>query len=98
MPQFKELMGAVAQQLEWHQQAACNGHDPDLWFPRIGESYRRIQLAVSICEGCPVSKECLRYAVSTNQQFGIWGGKLLEDRKVLRRKMLRAEERVKGKK
>lgn len=94
-PRFKELMGVAAQELEWHIQAACRDHDPGLWFPRIGESYRRIQLAVSICEGCPVKKECLRYSISTNQKFGIWGGKAREERKALKKKMDKAAGRVK---
>jgi hypothetical protein len=26
------------------------------------------------CQGCPVARECLIYAVTTNTRHGIWGG------------------------
>ena len=51
--------------------AACQGKDPDLWFPEKGESSTE---AIAICEGCPVRSECLEYAIEAGEAFGIWGG------------------------
>lgn len=30
--------------------------------------------AVAMCRACPVRRECLQWAIDTNQQFGVWGG------------------------
>lgn len=57
----------------WRERAACQGSDPELWFPdnggRGGDEARRI------CQRCPVADDCLEYAVVTGQRDGIWGGK-----------------------
>lgn len=33
------------------------------------------KLAQSFCEGCPVQKKCLKYALETEQLYGVWGGR-----------------------
>ena len=33
------------------------------------------KLAQAFCEGCPVQKKCLKYALETNQLYGVWGGR-----------------------
>lgn len=55
----------------WHQQALCTQTDPEAFFPDKGGSTRE---AKRICSGCEVRKECLDYALSHDQRFGIWGG------------------------
>jgi WhiB family redox-sensing transcriptional regulator len=30
--------------------------------------------AKSVCRRCPVQHDCLDYAITENEQFGIWGG------------------------
>ena len=61
---------------EWMASAACAGTDPEL-FHAQGVGYR-YELAKRICAGCPVTVECLRYAMrlETNHRwrFGVWGG------------------------
>lgn len=74
-------MSTMAEQLAWHEQAACRDHDRELWLPKVGESPARVAKAKRICrEQCPVRSECLEYALSMegnvghNSRFHIWGG------------------------
>ncbi len=64
---------------EWVNQAACRDHDPDMWFPPVGNR-STYQAAVAICADCPVRLACLNYAVTNRIRFGVWGG-LNEDRR-----------------
>ena len=33
------------------------------------------ELAQTFCNGCPVQKRCLRFALETEQLYGVWGGR-----------------------
>lgn len=65
----------------WEPYGACLGCDPALFFPERGSP---CQQAKAVCAGCPVQRECLEFAVRTNQQFGIWGGLSRRERRRLR--------------
>jgi WhiB family transcriptional regulator, redox-sensing transcriptional regulator len=65
----------------WQQPAACREASTDLFFP-IGTTETR--QARQICAGCPVRQECLAYAQTTGQQYGIWGGHDEQERRLLR--------------
>jgi WhiB family redox-sensing transcriptional regulator len=60
--------------------------DPELWFPpseapQDGIGQRRLQLALDTCNlHCPVRDECLVWAVTTGQKYGVWGGMLAKAR------------------
>jgi WhiB family redox-sensing transcriptional regulator len=41
--------------------------------------------AQAICEDCAARAACLEFAVSTNQEYGIWGGTSEEERRGIRR-------------
>ena len=43
-----------------------------------------------VCAGCEVRKECLEFAMSHEQVYGIWGGTTPEDRQRARRRLRRA--------
>ena len=43
-----------------------------------------------ICAGCKVRPECLDFAVTYSQMYGIWGGTTAEDRQRDRRRKRRA--------
>src|SRR5437016_12267696 len=66
----------------WHDQANCLGVDPDLFFPERGASTRE---AKEVCRGCVVREECLEYALSNGEKYGIWGGMSERERRRLRR-------------
>lgn len=83
-------------ELPWRELAACRTHDADLFFPagETGEAALTIRLAKRICSECPVGLDCLFYAVSTGQRFGIWGGTDANDRRRLRRRWVAARGNV----
>lgn len=73
--------------IEWRRDAACKDLDPNLFFPIgvTGPAVDQIAAAKSICNQCPVRGECLDFAITTNQEFGVWGGTTEDERRVLRR-------------
>jgi WhiB family redox-sensing transcriptional regulator len=75
----------------WQTKSNCMGVDPDLFFPERGASTRE---AKEVCRGCVVREECLEYALSNGEKFGIWGGMSERERRRLRR--ARALERRQG--
>jgi WhiB family redox-sensing transcriptional regulator len=88
--QVEAEVGQVRQsehELAWYERAKCLGADPDLFFPARASSPTEAQLqsAKDICALCPVREECLQYALSNDEQFGIWGGLSEEERRALRR-------------
>ncbi|MFY9928870.1 MAG: WhiB family transcriptional regulator [Streptosporangiaceae bacterium] len=68
----------------------CSGRqaDPELFFPigSAGIAAAQILRAKAICAGCPVRRPCLTYALATSQEFGIWGGRDEDERRLLRRR------------
>ncbi|MCU4187039.1 WhiB family transcriptional regulator [Acidiferrimicrobium sp. IK] len=80
----------------WRSASACRDIDPEMFFPVgvTGDAMARADAAKEICRGCPVVEECLIFAVTTNQEYGIWGGLDEEERRDVRRKWRRATRRV----
>lgn len=59
--------------------AACEKHDPEMWFPfKRGPNdrayFRAVEEAKAICQTCPVRAECLAVALEEDHRDGIWGG------------------------
>lgn len=77
----------------WREQAACSGSDNDIFFP-IGEDEDVSAPAKSICAACPVSEECLQYALATNQTEGVWGGLSGPERRRMRRRIRDRQRRA----
>jgi WhiB family redox-sensing transcriptional regulator len=84
-------MSVMYEQLDWRKQGACLSADPDLFFPvsSRGVSVTQIDRAKKVCASCPVRARCLDFALSTQQQFGIWGGTTEDERKRLIRRTRR---------
>ena len=76
----------------WRDEAACRERDTELFFPlgSSGESLSQAARAKALCAVCPVSHECLIFAVTTNQEYGVWGGLDEEERREVRRSWRRA--------
>lgn len=66
----------------WMAYANCNGVSGDLFFPERGASTAE---AKEVCRGCDVREDCLDYALTRGERFGIWGGKSERERRHLRR-------------
>lgn len=75
---------------EWRKRAACREMEPDLFFPvgTTGPALVQIEESKRICSICEVRRECLEFALTTNQESGVWGGTSEEERKILRKKWL----------
>ncbi|OII63108.1 transcription factor WhiB [Streptomyces sp. CC53] len=81
---------------DWRLAAVCREEDPDLFFP-VGTgvpALMQAEEAKRICHGCPVRSECLRWALDTGQDHGIWGGTDEAERRTLRRRAARAQRRA----
>ena len=89
MEHFLELL--LPTQPPWQRQANCMGVDPDLFFPERGASTRE---AKEVCRGCVVREDCLEFALTNGEKFGIWGGMSERERRRIRRR--RALERRTG--
>jgi len=81
--------------MTWQDDAACNTVDPELFFPvgSTGDAVPQIDAAKAICRSCPVIGRCLEFALSSRQDFGVWGGLSEDERKSLRRSRQRAARR-----
>lgn len=66
----------------WQTRANCSGVDPELFFPQRGASTRE---AKAVCRACVVREDCLEYALSNGEKFGIWGGLSERERRRVRR-------------
>ena len=88
--------GAPAQ--EWQAEAACRGCDADLFFPigETGDALVAASAARAVCATCPVTEECLAFALENNQEFGIWGGLTPLERKTRARRRPRRPSLVAG--
>lgn len=62
--------------MEWLRSAACIGEDPELFFPvgTSGPALRETADAKRVCGRCPVTADCLEYALTEGQTSGVWGG------------------------
>lgn len=71
---------------DWRDDAACRHLDPDLFFPEgtWGAALRQVEAAKRVCRGCPVRVPCLRWALTTAQDAGIWGGTTEDERRRMR--------------
>lgn len=71
----------------WRTEATCRDTDPELFFPvgTTGQALLQIAKAKSVCCQCPVTVDCLEFALETNQDTGIWGGTSEEERRQIRR-------------
>lgn len=70
---------------EWMYQAACAEVGGDLWYPEKGSNGVVIDRVRAICAACPVKSQCLDYAMSNVEIWGIFGGLTYKERQKLGR-------------
>lgn len=70
----------------WRDHAACRDIDPELFFPvgNAGPALAQIDRAKRVCAGCAVRVPCLKWALASGQDAGVWGGTTEDERRVLR--------------
>jgi Transcription factor WhiB len=73
---------ALTSALEANPTVPCRVQDPESWWPdRKDLDSATTHGAVAGCRHCPVAGECLDYALAADERFGIWGGRLPDERK-----------------
>lgn len=70
----------------WMEDAACLGLEVELFFPTGGTPDGTTRLVRAMCAACPVSADCLDYAMEReagdNTRHGIWGGTTPRQRRI----------------
>lgn len=66
---------------DWMREAVCTQTDVEAFFPEGGSS---AALARRVCLGCPVRSDCLKWAMDTDERYGVLGGMTERERARLR--------------
>ena len=77
--------------MTWRNHAACLDEDPELFFPigNTGPALRQIEKAKPVCSRCEVAETCLKWAMESRQDAGVWGGLSEDERRALKRRNAR---------
>lgn len=77
--------------MDWRHEAACLDEDPELFFPigNTGPAILQLEEAKAVCRRCEVTETCLRWALDTGQDAGVWGGLSEDERRSLKRRNAR---------
>ena len=78
--------------MDWRHRAACLTEDPELFFPigNSGPAIAQVEQAKRVWNRCAVQDICLKWALDTGQDAGVWGGLSEEERRSLKRRTARA--------
>jgi WhiB family redox-sensing transcriptional regulator len=73
--------------MTWRNRAACLEENPELFFPtgNSDPAYHQIEEAKVVCRRCQVVDTCLRWAMASHQDAGVWGGLSADERNTLKR-------------
>lgn len=74
--------GVAPEYQPWMDEAVCAQVDPELFFP---EKNGNAAPARRLCGTCPVAGECLEFALTNGERFGVWGGLSERERRKLRK-------------
>ncbi|WP_084211452.1 WhiB family transcriptional regulator [Pseudonocardia acaciae] len=58
----------------------CLNEDADLWFAERPDQLGRAQ---ALCRTCPIQRKCLADALARNEPWGVWGGEILNNGRVI---------------
>jgi hypothetical protein len=78
----------ILERPDWQEKAACRGVPNEIFFPdNPGGQESVYNQALSFCEKCNVSQQCLDYAMDFEKgkrdRFGMFGGKTPRQRYLL---------------
>ncbi|MFI6324167.1 WhiB family transcriptional regulator [Nonomuraea sp. NPDC050556] len=82
--------------MDWRHRAACRDVDPELFFPigNTGPALMQIEEAKQVCRSCSAVEKCLKWALESGQDAGVWGGLSEDERRALKRRTARARARA----
>ena len=74
--------------MSWRNRSACLEEDPELFFPigNTGPALLQIEEAKAVCRRCEVIETCLKWAIESGQDAGVWGGMSEEERRAVKRR------------
>jgi hypothetical protein len=68
---------------KWKDKAYCLDYDTNLFFEKYEEDETLRPAIESVCEECPVRRQCFAVGVS-QKEWGVWGGIYLENGSISR--------------
>ena len=82
--------------MDWRHDAICRDEDPELFFHvgTSGPALMQIAEAKTVCRRCPVTEQCLAWALESGQDAGVWGGMSEAERRALKRRGARTRART----
>ncbi|MCF6470200.1 WhiB family transcriptional regulator [Nonomuraea sp. MG754425] len=77
--------------MDWRHRAACRDVDPELFFPigNTGPALMQIEEAKQVCRSCSAVESCLKWALESGQDAGVWGGMSEDERRAVKRRAAR---------
>jgi WhiB family redox-sensing transcriptional regulator len=84
VPRYRSIISLMP---EWHTRAACRTTSKSVFFgsstpeERPAYTLTSIRKARAICEMCPVFNECLYQALTNREDYGLWAGTTMRQRK-----------------
>ncbi|MGH9245524.1 MAG: WhiB family transcriptional regulator [Acidimicrobiales bacterium] len=79
----------LAPAADWQVEARCNDGAGTLTALFFSEELQDIARAKAVCARCPVIAECLEAAIVRREPWGVWGGQLFLNGKILASKRRR---------
>ena len=79
----------IAEEEAWRADALCRDGSASLVELFFSEQLDDIARAKAFCQGCPVKDSCLAGALERREPWGVWGGELFVNGKVVAQKRKR---------
>ncbi|MBU9765859.1 WhiB family transcriptional regulator [Mycobacterium sp. TNTM28] len=87
MHQSRRLPEPRVELWDWQQLGRCRDTGPAVFFGADGEDRRtrlnRVRQAKQVCADCPVLSACRDHALTSAEQYGVWGGLTASERSAL---------------
>jgi WhiB family redox-sensing transcriptional regulator len=64
----------------WQHKAFCAGANPEIF-----DDPEQLETARAYCQRCKVKPDCLEFALSFPEVFGVWAGTTEDERRALKR-------------
>ena len=77
--------------MSWRDSAACKGVEVQVFIPNTknGKLGRNTYTkARTFCDVCSVQKQCLMYALDEDIEFGMYGGTVPKERRILKNRQV----------
>jgi WhiB family redox-sensing transcriptional regulator len=79
-----QWLAELTRRPSWHAEAACRGAGADVFVIGRGANAATMDRARAVCSRCPVTVQCLDFALADPDAMGIWSGTTGRERKQMR--------------